>query len=130
MNEINEEKPEIIFAYTRKEALEDGELIDLSGLAKEAGFKYPVAVSRSVYEILEPTEELRASGQSFTGRAWDMLSVLRWSLRRSSAQDRASFAPLFLMNPRKSPEPVNLWAVCGPGDEAEPVITIMIQGED
>jgi len=25
---------------------------------------------------------------------------------------------------------VKLWSVCGPGDDAEPVITIMLEGED
>ncbi len=128
MNKLNEET-EIIYAYTRKQAIEDGELLDLSDLAKEAGFKYPVAVSRSIRAILEPTEELKAAGQDFMGRAWDMLNVLRWSLRRSAGEDRIAFAPLFLMNPNKGPAPVALLAVCGPGDDAEPVITIMTEGD-
>ena len=34
---------EIIYAYTRAQAIEDGVLADVSEVAKEAGFRYPVA---------------------------------------------------------------------------------------
>lgn len=129
MNEINEEM-EVIYTYTREQALDDGELADISELAQEAGFKFPVAVTRGVWGILKPTEELKAAGQDFNGRAWDMLNILRAAIRKIGGENRISFAPLFLMNPKKSPEPVNLWAVCGPGDKGEPVITVMIEGED
>jgi hypothetical protein len=27
-------------------------------------------------------------------------------------------------------EPVSLWALCGPGDDVRPVITIMLKAED
>ena len=40
----------VIFAYTRAQAIEDGVLVDVSDTAREAGFKIPVAVSRSVWD--------------------------------------------------------------------------------
>jgi len=40
---------EIIYAYTRAQAIEDGELVDLSETAREAGIKFPVAVTRAVW---------------------------------------------------------------------------------
>ena len=66
-----------IYSYTRKQALEDGVLIDVSKTAKEAGFKVPVAVTNGLYfEYIEPSEELKQQGQSATGRLWDMLFIL------------------------------------------------------
>lgn len=136
MNEISETNREgcgdmeVIYAYTREQAIEDGELVDITPLAREAGFKYPVAVSRTVWKILEPTEELKAVGQDSTGRTWDMLNILRWTIRQSETTDRVDFAPLFLMEPTGQAMPVNLWASCGPGDDGEPVITVMKEGQD
>lgn len=121
---------EVIYAYTREQAIEDGELVDLSALAREAGFKYPVAASRAVWALLEPSDELKAVGQDLTGRSWDMLNVLRWAIRKSETTDRVAFAPLFLMEPTGRAVPINLWAACGPDDNGEPVITIMRDGED
>lgn len=36
---------EPIFSYSRKQAIADGVLVDVSEMAREAGFKYPVAVT-------------------------------------------------------------------------------------
>ncbi|MFA6093665.1 MAG: DUF6573 family protein [Elusimicrobiota bacterium] len=123
------EDVEVIHAYTRKDAMDDGVLVDLSGLAREAGFRWPLAVTRAVYEMLEPSEELKARGQSVTGRAWDMLFILRVAARRGDGQE-ISFSPLFLNKPGEPPEHKGLRAVTGPGDDGEPVITVMLPGED
>jgi hypothetical protein len=49
MKEMNEmDENEIIYSYTRKQAIADGVLIDVTELAKEAGFKCPVAFTSSV----------------------------------------------------------------------------------
>ncbi|WP_432735717.1 DUF6573 family protein [Maridesulfovibrio sp. FT414] len=40
----------MIYSYTRKQALEDGNLIDVTEQAKGTGFKVPVAVSLNLYE--------------------------------------------------------------------------------
>lgn len=37
---------EVISAYSRRDALEDGVLVDLSDLAREAGFLWPLAVTQ------------------------------------------------------------------------------------
>jgi hypothetical protein len=122
---------EVISSYSRADALEDGVLVDVSELAKEAGFVYPVAVTRAVYGILEPSPELERQGQSFTGRAWDMFAVLRAAIRATREPgDQVRFAPLFIRKPGGSPEPVALRSVVGPGDAAEPTITIMLPSED
>jgi hypothetical protein len=123
---------EVISSYSRADALEDGVLVDVSELAKEAGFIYPVAVTRAVYDgILNPSPELERQGQSFAGRAWDMLTILRVAIRTTREPgDQVRFAPLFIRKPGGSPEPVALRSVVGPGDAAEPVITILLPSED
>lgn len=121
---------EIISVYTRAQALEDGVLVDITSLAREAGFKFPVAVTQGVWAVLNPSDELKAGGQDFTGRAWDMLTILRHAIRAASRMDEVHFAPLFIMEPGQKALPVEQWAKCGPGDRGEPVITIMLRGED
>ena len=121
---------EIISVYTRAQALEDGVLVDITSLAREAGFKFPVAVTQGVWGVLNPTKELEADGQSWKGRAWDMLTILRHAIRSASRTDEVRFAPLFLREPGEKVAPVELWSKCGPGDNAEPVITVMLRGED
>jgi hypothetical protein len=99
--------PDIIFKYSRKAALDDGVLLDVSELASEAGFKLPVAVSDTLYHgYLTPPLELAKEGQSLDGRLWDTLSVLRLAIKASPATDRLSFTVLFAQAPNAEPEPV------------------------
>ena len=44
--------------------------------------------------------------------------------------DRIRYQALFQISGRDEPKAVDLIAVCGPGDRGEPVITIMLPGED
>ena len=121
---------EVISTYSRAQALEDGVLVDISQLAREAGFPWPMAVTRAVWEVLDPSDELKEEGQSWTGRGWDMLMVLRMSLGRSKDGREVPFAPLFVRRPGGVPESVALRAVSGPGDAGEPVLTVMLPNED
>jgi hypothetical protein len=70
-NPLNALFGEVIFAYTRADALEDGVLIDVSALAREAGFLLPTAVTASLWRDLEniPPDY----GQDVQGRLWDVL---------------------------------------------------------
>lgn len=125
----NESSPwdgtEVISAYSREQAIADGALADVSPMAREAGFKVPVAVTEAVWAMLQPSEQDRALGQSLEGRLWDVLSVLR---ARATERDAIPFTVVLAQADR--PRRVQLKATCGPGDGAEPVITIMLPGED
>lgn len=129
-NELKSEGFEVIHAYSRAQAIEDGVLVDLSSLAREAGFRIPFAVTQAVWAVLDPVQELESAGQDMKGRAWDMLTILRHAIRSASRTDEVRFAPLFIREPGGSAESVEMWAKCGPGDDAEPVITVMLKGED
>ena len=40
---------ELIFAYTRKQAIEDGVLVDITDTAKEAGLRFPTAITATAW---------------------------------------------------------------------------------
>ena len=122
----------IVYGYSRRQATEDGTLVDLSEWAKGLGFTAPVACTRAVWDkYLVPDPSLRGLGQSERGRAHDMLFMLRASAAQAGenlAAERLEFQTVFLMPAGQ--EGVRLLAVCGPGDQTEPVVTIMRPGED
>lgn len=121
----------IIFSYTRKQALEDGVLIDVTEVAKEAGVKYPTALTAGIWnKYAVPSEELKKEGQSLAGRLWDILWLFSNSARRVSA-DTIFYKVYFRMKPESEDlELATLKAVCGPNDDGTPCITIMLENED
>jgi hypothetical protein len=121
---------EIIYAYTRAQAIEDGELVDVSETAREAGIKFPVAVTRAVWvKYVEIPEGVTC--QDERGRLWDILWMLRCNAGRGGD---TLFFKLYVRNHNRerlsSRDLVTLKAICGPGDTPEPVITIMLPDED
>jgi len=119
----------LISAYSRADALSDRQLIDISTLSREAGFRWPVAVTAPLWHgYIKPPAHL--GGQSWEGRAWDVLSLLRLAIRRAGDTSKLRFTVLFQMDDDKPLERVILTSHCGPGDDMEPVITIMLPDED
>ena len=130
--DINELFGKVIYSYTREQAIADSVLIDVSEMAKEAGIRCPVALTSAVWhEYVVPDEALVNYGQSEKGRLWDVLWMFRCSaVKRTS--DIMFFDLYFLINKNGQVEQklVTLKAVCGPGDNGEPVITIIKPDED
>lgn len=124
-----------IYVYTRSQALDDGELIDISQRAKQAGFKIPVAVTRTVWvNYIEWTEEDtdKQTIQDEAGRLWDVLWMLHVACKQN--RDESSINYKLYVIPRdghsKKPRLINLKSVISGGDNGEPVITIMLPNED
>ncbi len=120
---------EIIHCYSRAMAIEDGELFDVSKLGKEAGIVFPVALTRAVWAgcVEVPAG---VTGQDETGRLWDLISMLSAAIRQAAAgTSTVRFAVLMKNKEHRAPEPVDLVAVCGPGDDPRPVITVMFPDE-
>lgn len=127
---------EVIYAYTRAQALEDGFLVDVSKTAKEAGFTIPVAVSRDVWNMyIEWTDQdtNKQTIQDEAGRLWDVLSMLMFAIKMSRSETDQLVYPLSVV-PRdgksRSAKRIKLKSVIRGGDEGEPVITIMLPNED
>jgi uncharacterized protein DUF6573 len=56
--------------------------------------------------------------------------MLRSACGQASNDDRVHFQVRVDVNGDGRHETVKLWALCGPGDDGRPVITIMLEGED
>ena len=120
----------VIFRYTRHQAIEDGVLVDLTEWAQEIGIKFPVACTAAVWSShIVPPDKTRQFGQSERGRAHDLLWMLLNKIRRTSSTDSVFFEVIFLMSAKRYVT-VTFKALCGPGDDGEPVITIMMREED
>lgn len=121
---------EITSRYTREEALADGVLIDVSKLARQACFIHPVAMTVAAHAACVTVPD-DVTGQSVEGRLWDVLQVLRWRLKRLRPGATSVYFSVDVRNDDEAPpEEVQLRAVCGPGDDEEPVITVMLAHED
>ena len=122
---------EVISSYTQAQAIEDGVLVDVSETAREAGIKFPVALTRAIWvNYVEVPKGV--VGQDESGRLWDILWMLRCQIRRSQG-DTLRFQ-LYVRNHNRERltrrDLVTLKAFCGPGDDGEPVVTIMLPDED
>jgi DNA repair protein RadC len=119
---------EVIYTYTRDQALSDGVLIDVSAMAKEAGFSCPAAITAALYAELNPNQRERSYGQSYEGRLWDVLFMAQMAARRAIWDSQTAFCVSLASCPEKRgrlrKRLLNLWLVIGSGDHHEPVITI------
>ena len=157
MNSMTEIFGEPICGYSRAQAIADGELVDVSGLVTPCPFKYPIAMTRAAYFATiaaggtwAPEDNPRAnfnsgddvgavevlklpSGQDFAGRTWDVFQTLLFALAAIHAgrtTDKIWFSVLVDVKGNGRKEKVDLYSVCGPGDDAAPVLTIVLRGED
>ena len=120
----------LVYSYTRANAIADGVLIDVSKMAKEAGIKYPTTVTDNLYHsYIVPSLELAKMGQSIDGRLWDLLMMFHFNARKSNS-DILNYICLFQMKPGSEAVEKTIKAHIGPGDTAEPVITLMLPGDD
>ncbi|HTY14723.1 MAG TPA: DUF6573 family protein, partial [Methanoregulaceae archaeon] len=132
----------IISVYTRADALRDGVLVEIPlNLSIEAGIKISVALTSEAWHYIDPGDLGELSGQSINGRLWDLLNVFRVTASQARHTDRIYFNVAFLMPgvsqwdktiqcPVEHEEVVTFKAICGPGDDMKPVITIMLPWED
>lgn len=114
----------IIFSYSRKQALEDGVLVDITEKAKEFGFRLPTAITASLKAHIEPPEGM--PDQSFDGRLADVLTLAYMKASSASrGETRLSFPCVFREN--DGDVTVEVFMEVGPGDDGKPVLTIMLE---
>lgn len=129
----------VIHRYTRAQGIADGVLVDVTDTAREAGFKYPVAMTAAAYADTvtwtDADEDRKAqfTGQDEAGRLWDVLYMAMVAARRPQGRpDMVTYQ--FYRVPREGravkARLVTLVARIGPGDTAAPVITITLPSED
>ena len=119
-----------IYEYSRRQAIADGVLEDVTIFASEAGITYPTAVTRRVWdELIVPDEESRQEGQCEPGRAWDILWMLRMTIQSGESGNEVRFPVTFVASGNRRTQ-VTLKSICGPDDDGSPCITIMFEDED
>jgi hypothetical protein len=117
---------DLIHPYTRADAIRDGVLIDVSAVAREAGIRYPVALTRAVWErcVAVPPGVIC---QDEAGRLWDVLWQLRVAIGRSADGAVVRFGVHVRNDNReRTPPLVRLKAASGPGDDGAPVATVLL----
>ena len=124
-----QEDDDLIYVYTRSQALADGVLVDVSTMAKGAGFRFPTAITADLHARITPNEREKALGQSYAGRLWDVVFLASFAARQAGLADRGSFDVSLFEADDTPPYPthrhtLSLWVVVGPGDQGGPVITI------
>ena len=119
---------EIIYSYSRADALRDGELIDVSrwGSCKKGflgGFKIPVAITRALFEVIKDYPE--SIGEDVRGRTHDVLSMAANAARSKGAWNESSTIFNVLMSDESGKlRSLELFMTVSPGDDSEPVVTI------
>ncbi len=129
--ETDDEGWELLSSYSRKQAIEDGVLVDVSAIAADlvqnAGVKLHVAMTNTVWgEYVEVPEGV--VGQDWKGRLWDILWLFRCAAK--AVKDNTICFSVRVSNDDKAPREARLKAVCGPDDEGKPCLTIMAAEED
>ncbi len=119
-----------LHSYTRAQAIADGVLIDVSSMASEAGIRFPVALTRAVWERCV-TIPPGVVCQDESSRLWDVVWVLRFAIASGDGGSEVQFGVHVRNDNRERMPPlVKLKAVCGPNDDGSPCITIMLPTED
>lgn len=127
------EQDDLIFRYTRADALKDGVLMDAGAMANEAGFRVPVALTAKVWASCVGWSADERTPQDESGRLWGVLWMASWAARaaaRRSQTARVAFEVYVVPRGGRRRRLTALVLVLGPGDKGECVATIMAPDED
>ncbi len=121
----------VVYSYTRAQAVADGVQVEVSKVAAEAGIRFPVFLTRTVYDayVTVPPD---VTAQDEAGRLWDIVWMLRFAIQRTSrGVQRLPFA-LYVRNDNTRAKLIKLIATAGPLDidGPAPAITVMMPDED
>ena len=102
MNTDNENSPfgEVIFSYTRSQAVADGVQVEVTKTAQEAGIRFPVFLTRPVYDAYV-TVPPGVTCQDEAGWLWDLVWMLRHAIHR--ARPGVGTHPRCVLCPQRQP---------------------------
>ena len=135
---------DVIYAYTRAQAIEDGVLIDVTATAREAGIKHPTALTSAAWADYVAVPEEMKGHQDEMGRLWDILWMFSCAVRSGRITgDIGTFEVIIakldkgdwrsnekVHKGNRTQRLVTLKAVCGPSDDGSPCVTIELPEED
>ncbi len=123
-------KCDMIFAYTRAQAIADGVLIDLTSCfpSDTRMFKWPLACTSTVWNLIESAASAEEVDPALY--VWDVAYMAHVAIK-SATNSGSSELPFEVKMPlTENGAEYKLKLVCGPGDNGEPVLTIMLPMED
>src|SRR5690349_22386058 len=88
---------EIIYSYTRTQAVADGVQVEVTKTAQEAGIRIPVFLTRGVYDAYV-TVPPSVTGQDEAGRLWDIVWMLRFAISRARGHSDRVPVALYIRN--------------------------------
>jgi hypothetical protein len=114
---------ETIYSYSRQQAIEDGVLVDLShNIVIRQHWKHPFACTDRVWALIE--RALTQEGQDLNGILHDVSVMSKRAVPRGQDCMVIRFE-VIIMETKHA-----LKLHVGPGDNAEPVLTLMFPHED
>lgn len=123
MSDSNNPFGDVIFRYTRANAIADGVLVDLSEVETvKQHWKFPFACTDTVFALMETAIE--ASGCDLAGILHDISICAKAEAHRGGRQN------LILFKVCIGDKLHDLKLHIGPGDTAAPVLTLMFPHED
>lgn len=130
-NPMTELFGDVIHRYSRAQAIEDGTLVDfmqdeMANVASEH-YKFPIACTSAVFEIMRKAVENKHLRNDYAGILHDMLWMSRCNRRQL---DASTIIFRVIIRGAGRSKYYDFKLVVGPGDQGEPVITIMRPAED
>lgn len=115
---------EALYEYNWDDAVNDGTFVNVSDMAKEAGIRFPTAVTSNLYHTYINPDPM-PSHQDEKGRLWDVLHMFKLAARKT-ADHFLTFKVIFANG--DITKTVELWAVCEArsSKNPEPIVTIML----
>ena len=109
----------------RQDAIDDGDLIEITRMGRDLGITYPLAVSARVAQSMVPFTNIPQD--TVTENLWDTLHAFRDKARTTTEGEFEFQASIYLNGLVPT---LTFRAAVSPGDDGEPVITIMLPDED
>ena len=121
----------VIYAYTRSQAVADGVQVEVTKTAQEAGIKFPMFLTRAVFDAYIAVPE-GVTGQDEAGRLWDLVWMTRFAILRSHGHTDRLPVALYVRNDNHRAKLVKLIATCSALDidDPQPALTLMLPDED
>jgi hypothetical protein len=133
MNTNQNQSPfgEVIYSYTRAQAVADGVQVEVTKTAQEAGIKFPMFLTRAVFDHYVAVPD-GVTGQDEAGRLHDLVWMTRFGILRRPPGCTRIPVELYVRNDNRAARLVKLIATCGALDidDPQPAITVAMPDED
>ncbi len=120
-----------IYSYTRAQAIEDGVLVDaMAGDLAEVSrqhYKHPVAMTAGVFSLIKRAVEHPKHCNDYKG-VWHDVLYMSHAAPAKRWQTGCLFPVIITGTGRRRNHTLKI--ECGPGDDGEPVMTVMLPEED